>query len=98
MTLCFEDFAVGQTFDSGALAVDADMIRDFAGQFDPQPFHLDAVAAKDSFFGTLVASGWHTASLTMRLLVQTLPIAGGVVGAGAPRGRGGLRFASAKPE
>jgi acyl dehydratase len=83
MTLCFEDFAVGQTFESGPLAVDADMIRDFAGQFDPQPFHLDEAAAKDSFFGTLVASGWHTASLTMRLLVQTLPIAGGVVGAGA---------------
>jgi len=83
VTLAFEDFAVGQTFESGTLVVDADMVRDFAGQFDPQPFHLDADAAKDSFFGTLVASGWHTASLSMRLLVQTLPIAGGVVGAGA---------------
>lgn len=78
----FEDFAVGQTFASTALTVDAAMIRDFARQFDPQPFHLDAAAAADSFFGTLVASGWHTASLTMRLLVETLPIAGGVVGAG----------------
>ncbi len=78
----FEDFAVGQTFASNALTVDAAMIRDFARQFDPQPFHLDAAAAADSFFGTLVASGWHTASLTMRLLVETLPIAGGVVGAG----------------
>ncbi len=78
----FEDFAVGQTFASGALTVDAAMIRDFARQFDPQPFHLDEAAAADSFFGTLVASGWHTASLTMRLLVETLPIAGGVVGAG----------------
>lgn len=83
MTLNFEDFAVGQTFESGTLAVDADMVRDFAAQFDPQPFHLDANAAKDSFFGTLVASGWHTASLSMRLLVQSLPISGGVVGAGA---------------
>lgn len=78
----FEDFAVGQTFASSTLTVDEAMIRDFARQFDPQPFHLDAAAAADSFFGTLVASGWHTASLTMRLLVETLPIAGGVVGAG----------------
>ncbi len=78
----FEDFAVGQSFASTALTVDAAMIREFARQFDPQPFHLDEAAAADSFFGTLVASGWHTASLTMRLLVETLPIAGGVVGAG----------------
>jgi acyl dehydratase len=78
----FEDFAVGQSFASTALTVDAAMIREFARQFDPQPFHLDEAAAADSFFGTLVASGWHTASMTMRLLVETLPIAGGVVGAG----------------
>ena len=78
----FEDFAVGQSFASNMLTIDEAMIRDFARQFDPQPFHLDAAAAADSFFGTLVASGWHTASLTMRLLVETLPIAGGVVGAG----------------
>jgi acyl dehydratase len=79
----FEDFAVGQNFASDTLTVDAQMIRDFASQFDPQPFHLDEAAAAASFFGRLVASGWHTAALTMRLLVQTLPIAGGVIGAGA---------------
>jgi len=55
----------------------------FAGEFDPQPFHLDAQTAQTTFFGTLVASGWHTAALTMRLMVESpLSIAGGIVGAG----------------
>jgi acyl dehydratase len=59
-------------------------MRTFAEQFDPQPFHLDAEAAKGTFCGELVASGWHTAAITMRLLVEGgLPIAGGLVGAGA---------------
>src|SRR5206468_324513 len=55
----------------------------FARKFDPQPFHLDAEAAKDSLFSGLVASGWHTAAMTMRLLVETgLPLAGGLIGTG----------------
>jgi acyl dehydratase len=81
--LYLEDFQVGQRFQSGSHLVDEEQIRTFAQQFDPQPFHLDAMAGKASFFGGLVASGWHTAAITMRLLVENgLPIAGGLVGAG----------------
>jgi acyl dehydratase len=81
--LYFEDLPVGRRFTTGTLTVDSDAIKDFAARFDPQPFHLDETAAKKSLFGGLVASGWHTAALTMRLLVtQGLPIAGGVIGAG----------------
>ncbi|MXO94358.1 dehydratase [Erythrobacter arachoides] len=54
----------------------------YARQFDPQPFHTDPVAAEDSFFGGLAASGWHTASVTMRLMVEAIPLANGVIGAG----------------
>jgi acyl dehydratase len=69
----FEDFHVGDTFDLGSTApVTAEEIIMFARQFDPQPFHLDAEQAKDSIFGQLVASGWHTTSLLMRLLVDGL--------------------------
>ncbi|WP_040593032.1 MaoC family dehydratase [Schlesneria paludicola] len=79
-----EDLTVGQKFVSGTYLVDEVQIKQFATQFDPQPFHLDAEAAKDSFFHGLVASGWHTASITMRLLVESgLPLAGGLIGAGA---------------
>lgn len=71
-TLYLEDFTPGSTFDLGAVAVsEADMIG-FARQFDPQPFHLDPDAAAQSPFGGLVASGWHTAALCMRLLVDGL--------------------------
>ena len=78
-----EDFAAGQTFGSGRIAIDAEAIRRFAAEFDPQPFHLDDAAAAKSFFGGLAASGWHTAALTMRLLVGSeLKPAGGIVGAG----------------
>jgi acyl dehydratase len=78
-----EDFAVGQSFRSDSFTLDAAQIKDFAGQFDPQPQHLDEVAAADSFFGGLVASGWHTAALTIKLIVQSeLKIAGGLVGSG----------------
>jgi acyl dehydratase len=78
-----EDFAVGQTYGSGKLRVEVDQIKSFAAQFDPQPFHLDDVAAGESIFHGLAASGWHTAALTMRLLVEgELKPAGGVVGAG----------------
>jgi len=81
--LYFEDFAAGQRFLTGQKRLEIADIQAFAQQFDPQPFHLDQEAAKTSFFGELVASGWHTAAVTMRLLVeQGLPIAGGVIGAG----------------
>lgn len=81
--LYFEDLEVGRRFATGSVTMEADAIRAFAASFDPQPFHLDEEAAKASFFGGLVASGWHTAAVTMRLLVTSgLPIAGGVIGAG----------------
>lgn len=81
--LYLEDFAAGQVFRSGSLTVTAEDIKAYAAQFDPQPFHLDESAAKASLFGGLAASGWHTASLTMRLLVDGgAPIAGGIIGAG----------------
>jgi acyl dehydratase len=78
-----DDLQVGQRFTSATHAVDAAQIKAFARQFDPQPFHLDEEAAKGTMFGGLVASGWHTAAITMRLLVESgLPIAGGLVGIG----------------
>ena len=83
MTLYFEDLPVGRRFTSAQISVSSEEIRSFAREFDPQPFHLDEAAAKDTFFGGLAASGWHTTALTMKLVVATLPIEGGVVGAGA---------------
>ena len=81
--LYLEDLHVGQRFESATLAITADEIKAFARQFDPQPFHLDEDAAARSLLGGLAASGWHTAALTMRLLVGGgAPIAGGVIGAG----------------
>jgi acyl dehydratase len=81
--LYFDDLQVGQRHRSGEHLLDEAQIKAFAEQFDPQPFHLDAEAAKKSFFGELVASGWHTAAITMRLLVKSgLPLAGGSIGAG----------------
>jgi acyl dehydratase len=78
-----EDLRVGQRFVSASHTIDAAQIVAFAREFDPQPFHLDAAVATDSFFKGLVASGWHTGSLTMRLLVQgELQIAGGMIGGG----------------
>ena len=78
-----EDLHVGQRFASGVHAVDEAQIKAFAGQFDPQPFHLDDATAKHTMFAGLAASGWHTAAITMRLLVDGgAPIAGGVIGAG----------------
>jgi acyl dehydratase len=81
--LYLEDFAIGQTFGSGRLKVDAEQIKAFAAAFDPQPFHLDEQSARDTFFKGLAASGWHTAALTMRLLVDS-PVrpATGIIGAG----------------
>jgi acyl dehydratase len=81
--LYLDDIKIGQRFTSGTLALDAEQIKAFARQFDPQPFHLDEAAAKNSIFQGLAASGWHTAALTMRLLVSGgLPLAGGSIGAG----------------
>ncbi len=79
-----EDFAVGQTFSTDSASVSADDIKQFAAAYDPQPFHLDEQAAESTVFRGLVASGWHTAALTMRLIVQSRsgPL-GGVVGAGS---------------
>ena len=82
-TRYLEDFAVGQTFGSGRLRVAAERIKSFAAEFDPQPFHLDDAAARETIFRGLAASGWHTAAMTMRLLVESeLKPAGGIVGAG----------------
>ena len=81
--LYLEDFHVGLRMTSDSHTVDVAQIKAFAQQFDPQPFHLDEAAAERSFFGTLVASGWHTAALTMRLIATMKPgIAGGIIGAG----------------
>jgi len=78
-----EDFAPGQKFGSGRARVDAARIKSFAAEFDPQPFHLDEEAARGTLFGGLAASGWHTAAITMRLLVESdVKPAGGIVGAG----------------
>jgi len=78
-----EDYAAGQRYGSGTLRVDVAGIKAFAAQFDPQPFHLDEGAANASIFQGLAASGWHTAAMTMRLLVGgELRPAGGIVGAG----------------
>jgi acyl dehydratase len=82
--LFLEDLHVGQRFVSPAHALDAEQIKAFARQFDPQPFHLDEETAKDTFFAGLAASGWHVAAITMKLLVAGgAPIAGGVIGAGS---------------
>lgn len=79
--LYLEDLSVGDMFVSGEHRVCSEDIKRFAVAFDPQPFHLDEAAAARSFFAGLAASGWHTAAMTMRLLVDSLPIAGGLVGA-----------------
>jgi len=78
-----EDYAVGQVYRSGRLRVDKDQIIAFAAQFDPQSYHLDEAAARKSVFGGLAASGWHTAALTMRLLVEgEFRPADGILGVG----------------
>ena len=78
-----EDFAVAQVYRSSRIGVEASRIMTFGAEFDPQPFHVDDEAARQSIFGSLAASGWHTAALTMRLLVESdfKPV-GGVIGAG----------------
>jgi acyl dehydratase len=79
----FEDYAVGQKFGSGTVTVTAERIKSFAREFDPQPFHTDEEAARHTFFGGLVASGWHTAAMSMRLFVESdITPEGGSIGAG----------------
>lgn len=79
-----EDLHVGQRFKSGTHKLDAAQIKAFAAQYDPQPFHMDEEAAENtSLFKGLAASGWHTAAITMRLMVDGgLPLAGGIIGSG----------------
>ena len=82
-TLYLDDLAVGQKYATGTATLTAADIKAFAIQFDPQPFHLDEAAARNSLFGRLAASGWHTGSLSMRLLVDgEMRIAGGLIGLG----------------
>jgi acyl dehydratase len=79
-----EDFAAGQVYGGASRArVDPERIKSFAAEFDPQPFHLSEDTARASLFQGLAASGWHTAAMTMRLLVDSdLKPAGGIIGAG----------------
>ena len=81
-TLTYEDLAVGQRFRSREMTVGEAEVIEFARAFDPQPFHTDPAAARATFFKGHVASGWHTSALTMRLVVESLPISGGVIGGG----------------
>lgn len=81
--LYFEDFYVGQRFDSpGSYKVTAAEIKEFGQKYDPQPFHLDETAGEASFFNGLAASGWLTAAIAMRLRVSAITVAGGMIGAG----------------
>ena len=76
-----EDIPAGQSFRTGTVRVTLEEIKRFAREFDPQPFHVDEEAAKSSFFSGLAASGWHTAALTMRLIVDApFQPAGGQIG------------------
>jgi acyl dehydratase len=81
--LYLDDLHIGQRFTSGTYALEAAEIKEFAAEFDPQPFHLDESAARASVFKGLAASGWHTAAIAMRLLVTGgLPLAHGLIGLG----------------
>ena len=78
--LYLEDLAVEQEFLSGEYTLDAEHIIAFASAYDPQPFHTDPEAAKNTFFQEQVASGWHTMAITMRLVVESVPLAHGIIG------------------
>ncbi len=87
--LYFEDLKLGDKFDTPEHTVTAEEIIAFGRSFDPQPFHTDAEAAKPTLFGRLVASGWHTAAISMGLMVRgKMNLGGGVIGQGAD----GLRW------
>ena len=82
--LYFEDFHLGQRFDSvGSYKVTAAEIKEFGEKYDPQPFHLDEAAGEGSFFHGLAASGWLSAAIVMRLRVLSIHVVGGMIGAGA---------------
>ena len=78
----FEDLKAGDRFKSGTYKVTEEQMVSFAREFDPQPFHLDPAVAHQTMFKGLIASGWHTAAITMRLFVQTLNFAEGAIGLG----------------
>jgi acyl dehydratase len=80
--LYLEDLRAGQRFTSGTSRMEESRIKAFAAEFDPQPFHLDEAAAQASVFHGLAASGWHTAAVAMRLLVESIPFANGIIGVG----------------
>ncbi len=82
-TIRYDELVVGHRYGAGTIAVTAEEIKSFAARYDPQPFHLDEVAAQQSVFGGLVASGWLTAALTMRLMVTSeFQLGGGAIGLG----------------
>ena len=78
----FEDLKAGDRFKSATYQISEEQIISFAREFDPQPFHLDKAVARQTMFEGLIASGWHTAAITMRLFVQTLNFAEGAIGLG----------------
>ena len=81
--LYLDDLVVGHKFATGSVTLTLEGCKAFAAEFDPQPFHLDEEAARESVFGRIAASGWYTAALSMRLLVDgDLTIAGGLIGLG----------------
>jgi acyl dehydratase len=82
MSRAFEDFPVGKRLVSSSYPITADAIMEFGQKFDPQIFHLDPKAAEQTLFGGLAASGWHTAAVSMRLFVDSMDVAGGIIGMG----------------
>jgi acyl dehydratase len=82
MSRVFEDFLAGNRLISSTHRVTADAVMEFARAFDPQIFHLDPKAAEQTLFGGLAASGWHTAAVSMRLFIDTMEVAGGIIGMG----------------
>ena len=82
MSCVFEDFPAGARLISSTHRVTADAIMEFAREFDPQIFHLDPKSAQQTLFGGLTASGWYTAAVSMRLFVDAMDVAGGIIGMG----------------
>src|SRR3977135_328046 len=88
MSRAFEDFPIGTRLVSTGYSITADAIMDFGRKFDPQIFHLDPDSAEKTLFGGLAASGWHTAAVSMRLFVDTMDVAGGIIGMGVDELKG----------